>query len=285
MAKKPRGPAVPGPHGLTHLAHDSAESMVQPPNRPVQRPAPVANMMGRSPSSAPTANMMGCSPISENQQSDRARTDALTSDADLANQALCQLNNAIINTQARGDEKCKLQPLPSETSRRPAENIEDEVQLVAMPPTSNLKAEAGFVREVPLPDESFPQPAASSLVSPPASSHNDAGHTPPASEPNRTPSSSSSRHSSRHPKQVQRYTPESGSARRASSSSVADMMVEKSASLINRGETANISGEIDTSQKRAKPRLSSETFTDEESLKLIKELQAQDYGLRRRGRA
>lgn len=63
------------------------------------------------------------------------------------------------------------------------------------------------------------------------------------------------------------------------------MMVEKSASLINRGETANISGEIDTSQKRAKPRLSSETFTDEESLRLIKELQAQDYGLRRRGRA
>lgn len=258
---------------------------MHPPNGPVQRPAPVANMMGHSSSSASTANMMNYSPSSVNQQSNQARTAALTSDAELANQALCQLNNTIISTHAQGDEKCNLKPLPLETSREPAENIEDEVQLVDIPPTSNLKVKAGFVREVPLPNESFPQPAASSLVSPPASAHNDAGHTPSASEPNRTPSSSSSRHSSRHPKQVQRYTPESGSARRASSSSVADMMAEKSTSLINRVESANISAEIDTSPKRAKPRLSSETFADEESMRLIKELQAQEYGLRRRGRA
>ncbi len=285
MPRKPGGPAVPGLHGFTHPAHDSPQSIGQPPNALVQRPALVANMMGHDPSSAPTANMLGYSPTSEDQQSDEAHTVALTSDAELANQALLQLNNAVINTQAQGGERYHPQPLPVGNLRAPTENIEDEVQLVAIPPASSLATEVGFVREMPLPNESFPQPAASSLVSPPASSHNDAGHTSPVSETNRPPSSSSSRHSSRHVKQVQRYTPESGSARRASSSSVADMMEEKSASLINRGDTANMSGEVDASPKRAKTRLSSEPFADEESLKLIKELQAQDYGLRRRGRA
>ena len=62
-------------------------------------------------------------------------------------------------------------------------------------------------------------------------------------------------------------------------------MAEKSASLINKNHTTLVNGDVDASPKRGKPRLSSETFADEESLRLIKELQAQDYGLRRRGRA
>ena len=241
-------------------------------------------MMGHSPSSAPTANMTGYGPALHHSQFDQPRTALLGSNAELADQALLQLNDAIINTQVYSDEKRGSEPLHLQNPRGLAENIEDEIQLVIMPPASNV-AEASFVRDVLLPDESFSQPAASSLVSPPASSHNDAGHTPPASESKFTPSSVSSRHSSRHSRQVQRYTPESKSTRRASSSSVAEMIAEKSASLRNKTEIANINGKIDASPKRVKPRLSSETFADEESLRLIKELQAQDYGLRRRGRA
>ncbi len=251
---------------------DFAPNAAQPSDAPVQRLAPVANMMGHS-------------PTSENQQLDQSRTAPLASNAELANQALHQLNNVIANTQAHDNDKFNLGPVPLATPRERAENVEDEVHLITMSSTSNLEAEVGFVQDGPLPDQSFPKPAASSLVSPPASSHNDPGHTPLAPETNLTPSSSSSRHSSRHPKQVARYTPESGSTRRASSSSVVDMMLEKSTSLINRIEAANMNGEVDASPKRAKPRLNSETFADEESLRLIKELQAQDYGLRRRGRA
>ena len=280
---------MPAPRSLTQSAHNVAQGIVPSPKAPAQRPAPVADMMGCIPNSAPAANMMGHSPPSENQQYEHQGPTPLSSEAELANQALHQLNNAIVNTPVQDDDKPDPDPPHLETPMEPLENIEDEVQLITMPSTSDLKAKASFIREVP-PNESFSQPAASSLVSPPASSHNDAGHTPPTLEPKFTPSSSSSRHSSRHPsrhpKQVQRYTPESGSTRRASSSSdVAGMMGEKSASVINRIETANVNGEDGLSAKRIKARLSSDTFADEESLRLIKELQAQDYGLRRRGRA
>ena len=250
---------------------DFAPNAAQPLDAPIQRLAPVANMMGHSLNS-------------ENQQLDQSRTVLLANNAEIANQALRQLNNVIANTQASSNDKCNPEPVSLVTPREPAENVEDEVHLITMPSTSNLEAEVGFDPEGPLPNESLPKPAASSLVSPPASSHNDPGLTPLAPETKLTPSSSSSRHSSRHPKQVARYTPESGSTRRASSSSVADMMLEKTTPLINRLEAAKISEEVDANPKRAKLRLSSEIFTDEESLRLIKELQAQDYGLRRRGR-
>ena len=286
MTKKLKISAIPGPHGLTKSAPDFAQSAVQAPVAPMQRPAPVANMMGHIPSSAPTASIVRHSPPSEKLQFEQESKAPLSSDAELANQALCQLNNAIINTQAQGGEKPSLEPLPLVTPTDPPDSTQDEVQLITIPPAPDLKAEAGFIHQVPLRNEIFSQPAASSLVSPPASSHNDAGRTPPAPETKLTPSSSSSRHSSRHPKQVQRYTPESGSTRRASSSSdVADTMAEKSASLIKRIDTTTVNGEVDGSPKRVKPRLSSENFADEESLRLIKELQAQDYGLRRRARA
>ena len=140
--------------------------------------------------------------------------------------------------------------------------------------------------------ENFNQPAASSLVSPPASSHEDAGKSPPPpSHSELTRSSSSSRHSSRHLKQVQRYTPESGPVRRRASSSSS---VGKDPSAVDKQITSTATDNSSTTKEaetiedvpRAVPKvdLGPEEAVDEESLKLIKELQAQAYGLRRRGR-
>ena len=106
------------------------------------------------------------------------------------------------------------------------------------------------------------QVSASSLVSPPASSDNDAGSSPAAEV-----SDEKTRHAFQPSQEhYQRYTPDSSSMGRASNSSEADVSREKESSKANGG-----------------PR-ESETQADEDSLRLIKELQAQDLGLRRRGR-
>ena len=185
--------------------------------------------------------------------------------------------------------------------------------------------------------ESYEQPA-SSLVSPPASTSDDAGHSPPAGNETWTPSISSSRQSSRQPKQIhlqQRNTPESGLVRRASTSSYGENTAQKEVdsgisprvtepsssdhqiSHQRSGAEANVEPSVFLSQFRrhssgqhaqvpnvplnlrgsapptqhpkSSPVVKSPsvnerlTQEDEESLKLIKELQAQDYGLRRRG--
>lgn len=128
---------------------------------------------------------------------------------------------------------------------------------------------------------SFEQPAASSLVSPPASSHDESEQPIPAADPKATSSGFSSRHSSRHPTQTQRFTPESGPARRDSSSSV--VVDPTSAEAVKSPSTSPVSGQApDSPQKRTRARMGSDFEADEESLKLIKALQAEDYGLRRR---
>ncbi|KAL8943310.1 MAG: hypothetical protein Q9216_001153 [Gyalolechia sp. 2 TL-2023] len=130
---------------------------------------------------------------------------------------------------------------------------------------------------------SFEQPAASSLVSPPASSHDESEQPASVAEPKLLCSGSSSRHSSRHPMQVQRFTPESGPARRDSSSSV--VVGISTAETVKSPSTSPLSVQAsESAQKRMKARMGSEIEADEESLKLIKALQAEDYGLRRRGR-
>ena len=183
---------------------------------------------------------------------------------------------------------------PEQIPLEATDNIEDEVQLVATsPPPRDLKVEANFISVPPEPSRTFSQPPASSFISPPASTHTDAEGTPPAPHVSVTPSTLSSRHSSRQPKQVQRYTPESGSARRASSSTADGMtgrraststaggaVMEKSASPTVGLSTPGAAREA--AHKRSKASLGAD---DAESLRLIKELQAQDYGLRRRGRA
>lgn len=184
------------------------------------------------------------------------------------------------------------QPALDYTVFETAENLEDEVQLVATSPPRDFRLEVKFIPDPHGPHQTFSQPPVSSFISPPASTHTDAEGSPPAPHASTTPSTLSSRHSSRQPKQVQRYTPESGSARRASSSTADGMTgrrtststaggatTEKSASPMVDAVTAVTARE--GSHKRSKPLIGPD---DEDSMRLIKEIQAQEYGLRRRGR-
>ena len=163
----------------------------------------------------------------------------------------------------------------------PTFSSEDEVNLIATSPLSNLKFEPDCETTLLASSQNFPQPPASSLVSPPASAHTDAEQTPPAATrpKNMTPSAtaSSSRHSSRPTKIVQRYTPESGSPRR-----------ESTISRERGSASPTVAGGVMTgsasAHKRTKSRMGSEIEADEESMRLIRELQAQDMGLRRRER-
>ncbi|KAL8961149.1 MAG: hypothetical protein Q9193_002258 [Seirophora villosa] len=169
-------------------------------------------------------------------------------------------------------------------AQRPAENrgLEEMQDVMATSPRGSpfdmpIQLEVG---------SSFGQPAASSLVSPPASSHDDSEQPIPSTDHIKpTYSGSSSRYSPGHPTQTQRFTPESGPARRDSSSSmVIDNALQAEGKSLS---TSPTSGQVppESAQKRmVKVRLSSEVEADEESLKLIKALQAEDYGLRRRGR-
>lgn len=133
--------------------------------------------------------------------------------------------------------------------------------------------------------ENIEPPAASSLVSPPASSHDDMGKSPPPSQAELTPSTSSSRHSSRHLKQARRYTPESGPARRTSSSSAGEANAGKDAFGDTGQPTVPTSPAFSASRRHSKVDGVPDVIADEESLKLIKELQAEEHGLRRRRRS
>ncbi|MCJ1243602.1 JmjC domain-containing histone demethylation protein 1 [Trapelia coarctata] len=181
----------------------------------------------------------------------------------------------------------------------PPIDADDEFHHLATSPLSelddinelgDLKWEPDFDHPILSASPSFQQPPASSLVSPPAS-HTEAERTPPAPSNMQTitPSatSSSSRHSSRANKTVQRYTPESGSMRQNSTSSAGvegAKMREGGSPVVNSAVKGE--GEGGSAQKKGKSRRESEVApdADEESMRLIRELQAQDMGLRRRAR-
>ena len=92
---------------------------------------------------------------------------------------------------------------------------------------------------------------------------------------------------------MQRYTPESGPARRASTSSTGEAAAGANITVILGNSKSGVS--VAAVLKQQVPRVEDEgkveecslevDGADEESLKLIKELQAQEHGLRRRGRA
>ena len=152
-----------------------------------------------------------------------------------------------------------------------SDKVPDHWQIAGSCPSPNIDVGTATLES----SESF-EPPASSLVSPPASSHDDAGISPINAHAGWKSSTVSSRHSSSQPKQMQRYTPESGSMGRASSTSYGENLQEQPASPIL--------PELSSDQK-PKARTSSEDMADEDSMKLIKELQAEEYGLRRRGKA
>ena len=126
------------------------------------------------------------------------------------------------------------------------------------------------------PQESLEQPA-SSLVSPPASIHDD-----DAAKVSKSPDASWSAFDpiaqpaivQQEPMQ-QRYTPDSGSMDGISLSPRDKAVPEADTSLHVQESKCT---------PRAKTSLGSEFQADEDSLKLIKELQAQELGLRRRGK-
>ena len=160
-------------------------------------------------------------------------------------------------------------------SQPPIFSPEDEVNLIATSPLSDVKCES------PTDDLHVVPAVASSLVSPPDSTHADAERTPPATVKLNgftPPTTSASSRQSSHPAKQQgsRYTPESGPVRRPSSSS-GDAFTRESMS-------PTVSAEPSAVSRRRKSRTSSAIDADVESLKLIREIQAQDLGLRRRGR-
>jgi hypothetical protein len=205
--------------------------------------------------------------------------------------------------------------------------------------TNDLKLEPDFEPPMPIPISFQQHPSASSLVSPPASTHThtDAEHSPPAPDvQNVTPTatSSSSRHSSRAAKSIERYTPESSNTRRnslnltrngsvtpvkgtpvrkarasttpAKTTPISEMEVGGTSTPIrrtnafaspvkttpvsgdkkkaSRSAVKNMTGSAERPRTKAQEIEEAHLLADEESLRLIRELQAQDIGLRRRGK-
>ena len=183
------------------------------------------------------------------------------------------------NTKATSEDADKLlqdDPLPNSAAENSSEVNEEQTSLTFEDSAESDKVDPVLIGSSQVAHEAnghdaeitYQQVPASSLVSPPESSHDDIGHSPTAIEPTYTTSPPRSRHSSQQPHEhFQRYTPESGTIRRASHSSFGERSVEK--------EQIQTQSYIVASTQQA----------DEESLRLIKELQAQDLGLRRRGGA
>ena len=159
---------------------------------------------------------------------------------------------------------------PDRYIREPSSKVADQWQVTDACAVPDIEVGAATLES----REHF-EPPASSLVSPPASSHDDADISPINAHAGWKSSTVSSRHSSSQPKQ-HRYTPESGSMRGASSSSYGENAQEKAASPVMADHSFD---------QKPKARTNSENTADEESMRLIKELQAEEYGLRRRGRA
>ncbi|KAI4283589.1 MAG: hypothetical protein L6R38_002073 [Xanthoria sp. 2 TBL-2021] len=282
----------------------SPEAPVQPkPNDgvspehvfPHMNPAPPTSLLlpSGAEENAPTAV------IREGIHTVHAKADCrLPSDVIQEPQASLQLNNAVDSVPDPRSSNCTrimaedLTPPSireqdaSELQTNAVRSIEspkrDAMQQTSVTPINVLKHEMPSVQLES--SDSFGQPAASSLVSPPASSHEDSEQPNPVGEPKRTYSGSSSRHSSRH-RQTQRFTPESGPTRRDSSSSVVVNTPAVEDKWSSTSPSVSSGQALDAAQTQSKARLQSETLADEESLKLIRALQAQDYGLRRRSRA
>jgi len=267
MAKAAERLKALGPEQSPTEAPRSLQSNVEPAQQALQQAVPARNDPAEDPELA------------------SQKTSTVTTKIPLDPRLSVHPNLVIIPT---GGEAPPTQPFV-QPSIPPVED--DDFHQLATSPLSelddlnDLKWEHDFDHPIPSSSPTFhQQPPASSLVSPPAS-HTDAERTPPAPSNMQTitPSatSSSSRHSSRANKTVQRYTPDSGSVRRNSSVS-AGKMRESASPVVG----SAVKGEGGSAQKKGKTRLESEGVgdADEESLRLIRELQAQDMGLRRRAR-
>ncbi|KAL8720993.1 MAG: hypothetical protein Q9225_002233 [Loekoesia sp. 1 TL-2023] len=263
----PTPPSAEAPTSY-HLVEPSAMHFQEE----VQRPAPPAVMVAESPPVNVTTNDEPPSsddthqPQPSEQSLDVQGFIQTRAPTDISPAEAKNLTPPSVPEQETGGAQFGVQEpvesLPSGETQQPASTIFDI--------SARISSGSGFEK-----------PPASSLVSPPASSHDESEQPIPAADPKATSSGFSSRHSSRHPMQTQRFTPESGPARRDSSSSI--VVDATSAEAVKSPSTSPVSGQTpDSPQKRTRVRLGSDFEADEESLKLIKALQAEDYGLRRR---
>ena len=169
----------------------------------------------------------------------------------------------------------------------------------ALQAQSHLKVE----NDIPSPaalasNESDIRTAAKSLASPPPSSTSPSIITAAAS------TGVSSRHSSHPAKAIERYSPSSDSARRTSSSSDGIMHSSKRAASRSSSPLTSVASDEDVERekieinrspsskqrtpvtpKMRKDAVSGWEGTDDQTIQLIQELQAQEHGLRKRGRA
>lgn len=224
----------------------------------MRRPAPIANMIARRASPLP-GNILQAPfpeplPLDPALFNDNANSISHGEQASVSSNFQQSINSSTVLHP--GDTKELL------------DKVADQWQITGSCPVPDIDVGTATLES----SESF-EPPASSLVSPPASSHDDASISLINAHAGWESSAVSSRHSSSQPKQMQRYTPESGSMRRASSSSYDENLQEQP-----------IMAGLPSDQK-PKVRAISENMADEDSMKLIKELQAEEYGLRRRGKA
>ena len=212
--------------------------------------APVANMLA-----APTVNMIAAPAVSSTLDTLSQDTISFGQDADELPQGDLPVTPAAKDPREINEEQY-------------LESFEDSSTSDMIDPALMASTHVAHGFHDNDGDTRYQQVPASSLVSPPESSNDDIGNSPTAAEPAFITSTPHSRHTSEQPQEhFQRYTPESGTIRRESHSSCGDGSVKKE-------------------QLHSQSRVSaSAQVADEESLKLIKELQAQDLGLRRRGRA
>ena len=278
---KVRESAIPRPHARkSHLqGKDGLTKKPTTPKSRVARPNNPPPFENTPRSIAPIANMVAQQPASEAQvDGSPAGLDAATQ-RDIAERASLLLDPALF---LDGTEPTMHQQeasghipvaVPSGTIDPPNASIKEDVSKSInerqTPDTSDALPKSRSEPTAFESKESFEQPA-SSLVSPPPSSHDDVGNSPTAADPESITSRSSSEQLVNQTKNMQqRFTPESGPMRRASSSSHGEVAPD----LVKPASDPLAVKELQNGYK-----------TDEESLKLIKELQAQELGLRRRGK-
>ncbi|KAI4216857.1 MAG: hypothetical protein LQ351_000806 [Letrouitia transgressa] len=291
-----REAAVPRPAAMTKRRKLDADGQdvsapkrhrsltVSEPNLP-QNNENRAMLPGEMQSLAPTAVMTPQGFSSNVQPSDAPNTDLTHHYMDIDESVIDpQLQSLETEPKFDGhDERCTppagLERKPTAFELQPYnthESIEAEVELVST--SLEFKYPHDLHQDIRH-ETSFSHPAESSLVSPPASSHDDGEKRLPTSSPKFSQSGASSRHSSQHPKAVQRFTPESGPVRRDSSN-----YAEEAAANEPSTSPRSFNGQsAEPEYKRRKSRLSPANAADEESLRLIKALQMQEHGLRKRG--
>ena len=283
--EKVKQSAIPRPHARKSNVHGKDGVIKKPQRLPRQidsdcaNPDPHPQVVETFVSQlAPVANMVAHPSLSESILANSPAVSDAATQRDVAERASLLLDPALFwettvqtSVQGQAQHSTTFSTLrKSANDSQPNSTTDGHRSLETPHASSDTKVDPESLDQ----RESFEQPA-SSLVSPPASSYDEIGNSLTTANPHWVPSRSSSEQSSTQFKQSQhRYTPESGPLRRASSSSYSEATSEQAA-----GSKSAEMGSI----PKARAGFQSEYRADEESLRLIKELQAQEMGLRKRG--